>query len=225
MSKEEKIAKDFIDEEFSKAMKVNLEAGLAIDKKTLLEYVLKSKSWNDTIIYERMKSGSQILKNRDAVCKAFTEEIKKLKKSSNFQSWHDTTLKRLGNEFFEKNIGLAQKYLNMSIKYLYFLEVAYKINLIDNLSLEWFKNDFDIPIDSFILKWVLFNSVGDEEIEAKAEKISSWNKMQNDIYPFLQEKTKKLLNERYCENSSILVAETIVWGGIKKLKSKICMDL
>ena len=225
MNKEAKIAKEFIDEQFSKAMKMSLETGLTIDKKTLLEYVLKSKSWNDTIGYERRKSGSQILKNRDDVCEAFTEEIKKLNESSNFQSWHDGALKLLAEKFFEKNIGMAQKYLNMSIKYLYFLEIAYEINLIDNLSLERFKDVFDVPIDSFILKWVLFNSVGDEEIEAKAEKISSWNKMRNDIYPFLQKKTKELLNERYCEISSILVAETIVWDGIKKLKSKICMDL
>lgn len=225
MSRDSEIAKKFIEEEFSESMKQSLVDFEANNRDELIDYVIKNKAWNDTIIYERMKKKSQILKKRDDVCEALIKEIRKLNNSSRFQLWHKSTLERLAKDFFEANYGMAQKFLNMSIKYIYFLELAYGITLIDKLSFGVFKEDFDVPIDSFILKWLIYNSVEDQEFFERAEEITSWNKMKNSIYPFVQKKAKELFKERYGECGSVLIAETLVWSGIKRLKSEIHMEL
>ncbi len=219
------VAKEFIIDEFSKAMKHYLNNDGAKGNDKLLDYILKTKAWNDTIIYEKTKKGSKILNNKGAVCKAFIEEIQKLNVSSNYHKWLEDVLKYLSKEYFEDKYGMAQKYVNMSIKYLYFLEVAYERKLIDNLSLECFKDSFDVPIDSFILKWLIYNSVNDQEFIDRADEITSWNKMSLDVYPFLEKKVKTLLNETYKETDSILIAESLAWSSIKELKTKVNMEI
>ncbi|MCR5755720.1 MAG: hypothetical protein K6G30_13025 [Acetatifactor sp.] len=226
MKKDLSIAKNFIDEEFSETMRRALEGEIRPKNKArLMEYVLKNKAWNDTIIYEKKKSGSPILKNKDVVCDTFIEEMKKLDDDYiDYQSWHESALKRLAEDYFGSKYGMAQKYINMSIKYIYFLELVYGVELFD-ISLKEFERDFDVPIDSFILKWVIYNSVTDSEFVDRAGEISSWNKMDSNTYFFIQEKTKELLRKKYGNAASILIAETLIWSGIKDLKSKINMEL
>lgn len=225
MNKEKQIAQDFIKDQFSKQMKLCLDVTSEKNKELLIDYVLKSKAWNDTIIYERTKKGSKVLKKCADASATLKNEIGKLCENSNYQLWHERMLKKLSEDYFESKYGMAQKFLNMSMKYFYLIEFGYGIELFDNLSLCQFKDDFDVPIDSFILKWLIYNSVGDQEFRDKAQDISSWNKMTCEIYPFLQTKTKNLLKKRYEDLDSILIAETAVWDGIKDLKAKIKMEI
>ena len=224
MSFEKEIAKKFIEDEFSKTMCQKLENG-KIDNKDLVDYVLKNKAWNDTIIYERKKKGSPVLKKKDKVFEALFDGLLNLNEHSDYQSWHKVTLNNLSENYFENKFGMAQKFLNMSIKYLFFLELVYNIKLENVTALKLFKEDFDVPIDSFILKWLAYNSIGDEEFVKRANEITGWNKMKSNIYDFLQDKIKQLLKNIYGETSSVLVAETIVWSEIKDLKSKIDMEI
>lgn len=221
---EEKVAITFLKTQFNLEMYDSLVRGAQGDLEVLINYAIY-KAWNDAVIYEKKNKGSRIIKNKPQICNLLKRKIYLLENCNDYRGWLRGTLKFMSDECFEKKFGISQKFVNMSIKYLYIIEKGLGIRLFPQISFIRFEKDLDVPIDSFILKWFIYNSIGDEQLREHAEEIASWNKMTSNIYTFLQEKIKVLLNERYEDVDTVLIAETLVWKDIKILKKSIKMEI
>lgn len=214
MDNNEKIAQNFIKEEFSKAKILLIKKG---QKSTIIQYVIETKAWNDTIIREKYIKDSPVLGRKQKICDYVTDQIKNLvKEKRDFRDWHNETIKGLKTNY-QMDCGLAQKLVNMSIKYFYFIELGYAFLPFEGKISEY-QAEFDIPVDSYILKWILYNSLLDKIIFEKKKDLSVWTKMADiKIYDILQERAKCLMREIY-PGEPLLIAETKVWSKIKSLK-------
>lgn len=87
------------------------------DKDKLLDFCIK-KAWADAMQRERFKGrkNSEILQNSEAIKKQLKNEIERGNYASDFDSWHKKTC---GNSNFNMGVGLWQKFINMTFKYLY----------------------------------------------------------------------------------------------------------
>ncbi len=157
---------------------------------------------------------------------------------SSFDAWHETKCKALKNELtnsskthkcsFKGTIGRAQKVINMTFKYLLFL---------DDKKYDSIKNRLHMALDSYTLKW--YNRIKSDEQKA----FDSWNKI-NDYtdYKNIQDTIKKYLSNddtdhfydasftvkannktiKFNDDRQILLpnnafeAEFIIWEGEKK---------
>ena len=220
------IAKSFIIDEFSEVMekKVNSKNKTLEDREKIIEYVVKTKAWNDATIYERYNINSALFKNKDknsikdSIINYLTNRIDDLGSDDcNYNDWINDVIRYLISNY-KMTFGVAQKLVNMSIKYLYFLELGYDYRLFDDKLLSDYQDEFDVPIDSYILKWTLLNSLFDEILKENVNKLSVWNKINNkDVYQLLQERAKYLLKETFPQYP-ILIAESEVWSLIKPMK-------
>jgi len=212
MRSNKEIAKDFIEKQFSKEMmhRINNDFPKANE---LIDYVI-GKAWKDATPYERKISGSKIIEKRNKISEFLSSEIKKLDDCNDYRNWYKEVLENLSEEYLGKNYGVAQKLLNMSVKYVYFLEIGYEKQLFSGGSIRRFEDDFDVPIDRFMLNWFLYNALGDEEVANKVGIITCWNKIEYKTYLFLQPKIKDLLKRKY--DRPILISETEVWSSINK---------
>lgn len=102
-------------------------------------------------------------------------EIKKLVNGSitsekEFDEWHEQLCKKIVDEYKKSKIqltyGQAQKWVNMTIKYLYLLE--YKEYSVDNI-IKW----LHIPVDNYIFKAV------DDKLNIKKPMDISWSRWDN----------------------------------------------
>ena len=223
---EREIAIDFITSEFDNSICKNIENHIEDKKNEILDYIFMSKAWNDAMIYAKKHKGyANIKEKQESVLNYIKNKFNELSSNVNYDVWCKEALLELSCNFFDNRYGVTQKYFNMSIKYIYFIEKGYDFNLFSNIFFKRYERNFDIPIDSFVLKWLIYNSIDDEEILEKAESITSWNGMNKDIYPFLQSKLKNKMREMYSGYDSDLFIETHIWDKIKYLKSELHMEL
>ena len=216
----QEIAKMFIESEFNKNIQDIISMDMSHkDKKKMIKYVIETKAWNDATIRERYKGESDVLINKDRIVDYVTDKINRLSNEYiDFREWHKKVMDDLAG--LNMSCGLAQKLINMSIKYIYFLGVGYDcIVLENNKSITIYQEKFDVPIDSYILKWILYNSLFDKKIKDSLEKLSVWTELKNrEIYHLLQERAKYLLREAFPQYP-ILIAESKVWRQIKSIKT------
>lgn len=150
------------------------------------------RDMNRTIRFNELSTDEIRLELREKVNNVFENEIKKLignniTNQKEFDAWHCDVCKMIKsfylNEGIEFTYGQAQKWLNMTIKYLYMLEV--KEYSFDNVIM-W----LHIPVDNFIFKAVK------EELNIKRLTKVSWSRWNNyDEYLEYQNDIRKKLKE------------------------------
>lgn len=101
----------FKEKSFSKAAKQLKE------KEKLLDYCIK-KAWADAMQRERFKGfkDSKILQNSEVIKKRLKDEIKTKNYAAGFDAWHK---KMCENTDYNMRVGVWQKFINMTFKYLY----------------------------------------------------------------------------------------------------------
>lgn len=103
--------RDFKQKYFSK------EAQRLKDRDKLLDYCIR-KAWADAMQRERFEGikKSIILQNRESIKKRLKEEIEKNDYAPDFDGWH---IKMCKNTDYGMRVGVWQKFINMTFKYLY----------------------------------------------------------------------------------------------------------
>lgn len=140
------------------------------------------------------------LKLRKKVKDDFKTEIDNLtsKIQGDFDKWHEQLCKKIIDEYKKSKIqlsyGQTQKWVNMTIKYLYILEV------------EWYTfdsifEDLHIPIDNYV-----FDAV-EKELGIK-RPADAWSKLDKKEYLKYQEDIREELRKK---NSSPLIWEFENW--------------
>ena len=208
------IAKDFIKGEFSSSMCKLIQKGKA-ELKDVINYVIKTKAWKDATIRDRFNKNSDIRKSKETITDYVVKCVNELGTNTfQYRTWHTKVMKQLKLNY-GMNIGMSQKLINMAIKYLYFLEIGYDFKCFSDFSLLNFQNEFDVPIDSYILKWVLLCSVNDTKINKDGGVKCAWTELDDmEVYKLLQEKAKQLLKKAFPTYPAI-VAESVTWNYIK----------
>ena len=215
---EKQKAHSFINDFFSREKMNQISQNMASkDKKEILRYIVENKAWVDTTIRERKKDQSEVINNKQQIVKYMIDRLNELgRDGKSFKSWHRETIS--GLDSYGMKLGLAQKFINMSIKYIYFLELGFGCEVFEDKSISEYQDEFDVPIDSYILKWVLFNSLFEEEINKNANELSVWTEIvDEEVYRLLQDRAKSLLEERF-PKVPILIAESEVWNRVKTIK-------
>lgn len=152
------------------------------------------RDMNRTIRFNELSTDEIRLELREKVNNVFENEIKKLignniTNQKEFDEWHCDVCKMIKsfylNEGIEFTYGQAQKWINMTIKYLYILKEYSFDNVLKYLH---------IPVDNYI-----FDAVEKElEIDRPKEAWSRWDnydeylKYQNDIRKKLKEEKKDI---------------------------------
>lgn len=130
-------------------------------------------------------------------------EIKKLVNGSitsekEFDKWHEQLCKKIIDEYKKSKIqlsyGQAQKWVNMTIKYLYILEV-------EGYTFDSIFEDLHIPIDNYV-----FDAV-EKELGIK-RPADAWSKLDKKEYLKYQEDIREELRKK---NSSPLIWEFENW--------------
>ena len=140
------------------------------------------------------------LKLRKKVKNDFKTEIDNLtsKIQGDFDKWHEQLCKKIIDEYKKSKIqlsyGQAQKWVNMTIKYLYILEV-------EGYTFDSIFEDLHIPIDNYV-----FDAVKKElGIKRPAD---AWSKLDKKEYLKYQEDIREELRKK---NSSPLIWEFENW--------------
>ena len=114
--------------------------------------------------------------------------------NENFNGWHQSVIEELKNAYGEHNLteGQAQKWLNMTIKYIYvfvhlFGERYGRLDEISGFLKDTSVDDYKCPVDSYVLKG------------AKVDDVS-WSKLDSDKY---NEKYNEIIQNIGCQNSFI----------------------
>ncbi len=212
------IAKEFIESE----TKINLRmlTDVEINREEKINYIIGIKAWSDAFAYIRYNSSeySKFIDKQEDIVEYISSRLSSINSNNDYEAWHRETMDGLKDISSLFTYGLAQKLLNMSIKYFYFLEIGYKCNLFGENTFSDMQQDLDIPIDRFILYWTLYNSINDDEIIQIANSITPWNKMDDFwVYKILQKRIKSILREKYSSISSVLISETLVWSNIRSI--------
>jgi|GEM_PF-1908964 len=213
------IAKNFIENEFSEEIlrRINQDND---DYSFLKEYVIRSKAWNDAMI--RAKYSDEYMRfsqERDNIYRSIVKRIEAMPLSEDkYRQWHKQTLEDLKNNYLIE-YGIGQKLVNMSLKYICFLEIEYKIVLFDNLDFAIISRDLDVPIDSYILNWIKYVSADCSDDTNILSRVQNWNSItEYDDYEELQSVIKSKLKEsRNLDYNNILERETAIWINLKKL--------
>lgn len=187
------------DEELLKFLKFSYFGDLNIS----LE-VASKRAYRDmcrTIKFNKLKDITDRRKLRDEVNIMFETEIKKLtsgskKNSDDFNNWHDKVCENMKIIYEENGIkltyGQAQKWINMTIKYLY---------LFGGYTFDSVFDDLHIPIDNYI-----FDAV---EKELKIDRpTDAWSKLDKKEYLKYQEDIREELRKK---NISPLIWEFENW--------------
>ena len=140
------------------------------------------------------------LKLRKKVKNDFKTEIDNLtsKIQGDFDKWHEQLCKKIIDEYKKSKIqlsyGQAQKWVNMTIKYLYILEV-------EGYTFDSIFEDLHIPIDNYV-----FDAV-EKELGIK-RPADAWSKLDKKEYLKYQEDIREELRKK---NSSPLIWEFENW--------------
>lgn len=140
------------------------------------------------------------LKLRKKVKDDFKTEIDNLtlKIQGDFDKWHEQLCKKIIDEYKKSKIqlsyGQAQKWVNMTIKYLYILEV-------EGYTFDSIFEDLHIPIDNYV-----FDAV-EKELGIK-RPADAWSKLDKKEYLKYQEDIREELRKK---NSSPLIWEFENW--------------
>ncbi len=159
------------------------------------------------------------------------------KLSGDFKIWHQETCEKLikvydgklvkkdGNKRTEietkLTYGQAQKWLNMTLKYLWLL---YRLDMLkkeDSEIIENYERDFHVPLDSYILRYVAKSKkkgkdFPDNELskldlnEFDGEFKSEWSKINDDIkYYKYQDRLREAINKK--QHATPLDWELVHW--------------
>ena len=160
------------DEEILKFLKFSYFGDLNISIE-----VASNRAYRDmcrTIKFNKLKDITDRRKLRDKVNIMFETEIKKLtsgskKNSDDFNNWHGEVCENMKNLYEEKGIkltyGQAQKWINMTIKYLY---------LFGGYTFDSVFEELHIPVDNYILD-IANKKLG---IDKPKTPWSKWNEKQ-----------------------------------------------
>ncbi len=133
---------------------------------------------------------------------------------SDYDEWHRKACSMLRDAFKSKELpfsyGNAQKWVNMTSKYLY---IAYALDLVSGQErsvLKKYMKDFHVPIDSYILEGLKFTDI-DDLIES-----NTWSRWEDsDKYYKLQE----VLRERYVrDEETVIVWENKLWTTVAQYR-------
>lgn len=117
------------------------------------------------------------------ICEYIVDEIGNYESNINFQNWHcrvcKTVIEKMGQDLLKENklltYGQAQKWLNMTLKYYWLLGL---------LPAAMKENDFDVPVDSYIIEAVwtdgFWNKSSFWESNDKRDKILKEDKIKKD---------------------------------------------
>ncbi len=214
------IVKLFIESGFRGEILRKINLNNNVDNNYLKEYVIKSKAWNDAMIRARFEPDyNNYSKNRDAIYRSIVERIEMMPSSEDkYRKWHKKTIEGLKNNY-SIGYGVGQKLVNMSLKYICFLELEYKTVLFDNLDFANISYDLDVPIDSYILNWIKYVSADCSDDTNLLSRVQNWNSISEyDDYEELQRVIKSKLNEsKHLDYNNILERETQIWINLKKL--------
>ena len=174
----------------------------------VLSYCLR-KGWSDAIARERFTQHSKIIANAPTIIASLRKGIVELSESVfDFESWHNSLC--MSSEY-EMRYGLWQKFINMTLKYLYCFK--------DVPSIKGKVPELHCPIDSVIAEQALpimqYHGIPDTDkiIESISKNGSfgvSWNNISKDEYDYVQSTVSKL-----CELQHIptrLAFDFIYWS-------------
>ncbi len=185
---------------------------------------------NRTLVFNKDVTDDKKSTFRTEICKKIRENFcDLLNKQTDFETFHSKTCEAIINYAEESNLlesvantnkkvftyGHAQKWLNMTLKYMYILDF-----LSENVALK-----LHVPIDSYILKAISRKdgeyTLGNENIIPKFheddEKATSfgpyrdngnnrsqpWSKLNEEDYKQLQEDLRTSIKTKFCEISPI----------------------
>ena len=169
------------DEEILKFLKFSYFGDLNISIE-----VASNRAYRDmcrTIKFNKLKDITDRRKLRDKVNIMFETEIKKLtsrskKNSDDFNNWHGEVFENMKNLYEEKGIkltyGQAQKWINMTIKYLY---------LFGGYTFDSVFEELHIPVDNYIL------DIANEKVGIDRPK-KPWSKWEEEQYRNYQNEIK-----------------------------------
>ena len=132
--------------------------------------------------------------------------INNFKNTIDFKKWHENLIREIIGCYSENkiSIGQAQKWLNMTIKYLYVFNVLmdYNTRINDSVRKVMEKSkDFYAPVDSFVLKKIDYS----DEV---------WSKLNDKEYSEVIKKIKEDVKVEKCESS--FMWEFFNWEKFKK---------
>lgn len=151
-------------------------------------------------------------KDRDSwvkeICEELINSIEGFPKDGDFNQWHkdkcgELIKKTKGKDLFKEGHsftwGHAQKWLNMTLKYLW---------LMDLLPEEISPRSLHVPIDSYILDALKEKPLFEGSIKASKYNGQAWSAMSEDNYKQLQSEIRAMPKE---ENESPIEWEGRVW--------------
>lgn len=180
---------------------------------------------NRTMTFSKSeKNEKEIAEERDAWRKQGTDIIRKRFKliNDNFDKWHKETCDELiafyneGDKLIERNTknktsltyGQAQKWLNMTIKYIWLLDRFEQLNYDDHEIVAKYEEFFHIPLDSYILRYVARQNksktkkfdekVSDNGLNIRIDFKDAWSKI-NDYSSYIEYQKTLCANLKDCK--------------------------
>ena len=172
---------------------------------------------------DKAKKGSKLYEYKNErnakifdVCKKLIESIEKCPDgNANFDSWHQKECERIqyimngvvkDEKLLKKKFtfGQAQKWVNMTLKYLWLLDMLPK-----GISAE----DLHVPIDSFILE-ALTNICKDGTYKYNGE---AWSRLTTDKYDTIQKEIRNIAKEK--EINAPIEWENTAWIDVAKTRN------
>lgn len=169
----------------------------------------------------------EVFKNKksdiiDQVCRELIESIDNDQKlSSHFNDWHKEICDRIIGEMKscfvdntsltkEFTYGQAQKWVNMTLKYLWMLGL-----LPEKIK----EKELHVPIDSFILERLKNDGVDGVTVsgESYCYKKRPWSALEYEDYTYLQDEIKKIVNKDFL---TPIQWEKKVWPEIAEKRKK-----
>lgn len=157
---------------------------------------------NRTIIFKNKDNDDERRNWRQEVETIIKNGFYCLSDSPNFSKWHHDRCDEI-KEVYEGNVekktdngeiintlsyGQAQKWLNMTLKYLWLLKRLGLLNMDDTEIIKKHEEFFDIPLDSYIIRYLA------NKYDIKCKISPEWSKIDNyDKYKEYQEQIKKVV--------------------------------
>lgn len=140
-------------------------------------------------------------------------------KNADFDSWHKSVCQQIESTMNNKKLellkekftfGQAQKWVNMTLKYLWLLDMLPK-----GISAE----DLHVPIDSFILKALKDDGISDisDKDGTYKYKEEAWSRLTTDNYDTIQKEIRKVAKKK--ENNTPIEWESTAWIKVAKERS------
>lgn len=142
-------------------------------------------------------------------------------KNADFDSWHKSVCHEIENKMNDNKsellkegedftFGQAQKWVNMTLKYMWLLDM-----LPEGISAE----DLHVPIDSFILKALKDDGISDisDKDGTYKYKEEAWSRLTTDNYDTIQKEIRKVAKKK--ENNTPIEWESTAWIKVAKERS------